>query len=105
VSRRNYRREWDEPTQCGSSCTTGAGAALHRRRGERPCETARAARTAYLQDYRQRRGADVRRTEQVNQRARRRAHVRLAEAHPAEFERLLAEEQVVVGLEMLREGR
>jgi hypothetical protein len=105
VTRANYRRTWSEPTGCGSSCTTGAGAALHRRRGERPCETAREARRAYLADYRQRRGAQERRTEQVNQRARRRAHVRLVELYPETFARLYAEEQVVVGLEMLQEGR
>lgn len=64
----------------------------HNRQGETPCDACREAAAQYARDYRARAmpGAV---NEKANNRARHRALWRLAQMYPADFNRLVFEEQ------------
>lgn len=63
----------------------------HMKAGTQPCEECRAANREYARE-RRRASAHVRRREADLDAARRRAWVRLAQMHPAQYQALYAEE-------------
>lgn len=69
-------------------CGTNAGYEAHRRRGEDPCDQCRDAHNTYMSGYHR----EYRAQAPTYAGTRRRALERLAELHPADFRRLLAEE-------------
>lgn len=72
-------------------CGTHAGWNVHTKRREKPCDECRAARAAYMREYR-RRNPECRAREGRLAAARTRALSRLVDEHPDRYRELYAEE-------------
>lgn len=73
-------------------CGTTRGYQAHMRAGTKPDAACKRARADYMREYRQK-NRDAYRKQREAQNAQSRALWRLAHAHPAEFRRLVLEEQ------------
>lgn len=76
-----------------AECGTYAGAQAHRKRGEAACDDCKRAQADYTAAWRRRTKGPNEQHHKAIGRARWRAIRRLMAAHPAEWERLFAEER------------